>query len=197
MDTHGSELTVSKGVPVPPPAVAAVSDPDAARAEPPVAGPIERPASEDALAVDSAEQPSPALQQLWFAATRREWASLAIVPVGDASAAAAVARQFARMALLHEGRAVPVLDGSELTLRQAASTAEVLSRDAKLCGRAVVVLGPLSTSLAGLSVAKAADAALLCVVLGRSRLDEARRTVEFVGADRFVGCVALKPEELK
>lgn len=43
-----------------------------------------------------------------------------------------------------------------------------------------------------LPVALAADAVLLCVEIGRTRLEDARHTVELIGRDRIIGTVLLR-----
>jgi hypothetical protein len=41
----------------------------------------------------------------------------------------------------------------------------------------------------GLAVAQAADAVVVIADLGRTRLDDVRRTVELVGRERVAGCI--------
>jgi hypothetical protein len=60
-------------------------------------------------------------------------------------------------------------------------------------GRVIVALEPVVSNPFGIAVALAADAALLCITLGETTLDSAKRTVELIGPERFIGCAAVRP----
>lgn len=53
----------------------------------------------------------------------------------------------------------------------------------------IVALEPVIANPLGIAVTLAADVALLCVVLGETSVASAKRTVELVGRERFIGCV--------
>ena len=57
----------------------------------------------------------------------------------------------------------------------------------------IVALEPVVSNPLGIAVALAADAALLCITLGETPLASAKRTVELVGRERFIGCVVWRP----
>ena len=59
-------------------------------------------------------------------------------------------------------------------------------------GRAIIAIRPVMDEPLGLAIAQAADAVVLCVELGRSRLAAARRTIELVGADRVIGALVIR-----
>jgi hypothetical protein len=56
----------------------------------------------------------------------------------------------------------------------------------------IVALDPLVSNQAAIGVAMLADAALLCVRMGKTDSASARRTIELIGRERVLGCVALK-----
>jgi hypothetical protein len=58
-------------------------------------------------------------------------------------------------------------------------------------GLVIVVLESIVSNPAGIPVALAADAALLCIQLGETDFESAERTVELLGESRFVGAVTL------
>jgi hypothetical protein len=58
--------------------------------------------------------------------------------------------------------------------------------------RVVIAVDSPISNPAAIAVARAADAALLAVPLGRGTIADARRTVETVGRVRFVGSIAIK-----
>lgn len=128
-------------------------------------------------------------QEIWFALQQRRWSSLALVPADascDVSALAGAlaeigARQRGRQPLLLSGEALDLVSAAALAARMAAGGEPVL-----------VALDALQSFPAGMAVARAADAAVLCVKRGESRMADARRIVERVGRDRFIGYVVLE-----
>ena len=56
----------------------------------------------------------------------------------------------------------------------------------------IVALEPVVSNPLGIAIALAADAALLCVTLGETPVVSARRTVEMIGRERFLGCVVVR-----
>ncbi|MFP2925817.1 hypothetical protein ACLESO_11480, partial [Pyxidicoccus sp. 3LG] len=63
--------------------------------------------------------------------------------------------------------------------------------------RVVVVLDSLLTHPASLPLALAADGVLLCVALGETDFGSARKTMEYVGPERFVGSVIFPRSKKK
>jgi hypothetical protein len=56
----------------------------------------------------------------------------------------------------------------------------------------VVAVQPVVDQPLGIAVAHAADAVVLCVEMGRTRLASARRTIELIGRDRIIGCFLVR-----
>ncbi len=68
-------------------------------------------------------------------------------------------------------------------------------RDAKLLpplGRAIIAIQPVVDEPLGVAVAQAADAVVLCIEMGKTRVPAVRRTIEIIGADRVVGAVLVR-----
>lgn len=59
-------------------------------------------------------------------------------------------------------------------------------------GKVIVAVQPVITEPLGLAVTQRADAVVLCVEAGRTRLADARRTIELIGRDRIAGCVFVR-----
>ncbi len=59
-------------------------------------------------------------------------------------------------------------------------------------GRAIVAIQPVVDEPLGVAVAQAADAVVLCIELGKTRMAAARRTIDIIGADRLIGAVLIK-----
>ncbi|MFO0583891.1 MAG: hypothetical protein U0229_16590 [Anaeromyxobacter sp.] len=58
--------------------------------------------------------------------------------------------------------------------------------------RLVISIPPVVNEPLGLAVAQFADAVVLTFHLGKTRLSEARRTIELIGRDRIVGCFIVR-----
>lgn len=129
--------------------------------------------------------PSRELQALWFSLAAQEWKSLLLVPARGArsmplgKALVDVARATGAHASLLDatGVALPEIAGLE---REIAVRRE----------RVVVAVDPLDANPAAIGLAASCDAAVLCVQLGDSQLESARRTMERLRV-RFLGCAVL------
>lgn len=142
--------------------------------------------------------PSPELQRLWFALERRAWAFLTVVPAHPGApameAATAVLEAGAPYAStqkihLQDATGISPADAPRLVL-------ELRERVAR-GERVVVVLDSLITRPASLPLALAADGVLLCVTLGETDFGAARKTIEFVGHERFVGSITFPRQQKK
>ncbi len=71
----------------------------------------------------------------------------------------------------------------------AASTGQAIARPAT--GKVIIAVQPVVVEPLGLAVTQAADAAIVCVEMGRTHLASARRTIELVGRERIAGCLLI------
>ena len=137
-------------------------------------------------------QPVPVeLRRLWFAALRREWSSLVVVPAHPGGSALQVAEALVQIGGIHGSRPVRLLDARTLVLKEAAKLVVEMSSWAAAGEVVIVVVDSVVWSETGIPLLLAADAALLCVTLGESDFDSAKRTIELVGRERFLGSVVL------
>lgn len=58
-------------------------------------------------------------------------------------------------------------------------------------GSVIVAIQPVVVEPLGIAIAQAASAVVLCVGLGKSRLASARRTMDLIGPERFVGAYVV------
>ena len=133
-------------------------------------------------------------QQLWFAALQLPWSSLAIVPAQPNLSALAAARALVAVGRLYHQCPVHLIE-AEAT--EPAATGFVISsvKNRVAAGERVVMAvdSPLSNPVA-IPIARAADAALLLVPLGRTRLMLARHTIDSVGREQFIGSIAVESQ---
>jgi hypothetical protein len=142
-----------------------------------------------------------AANALWFAVQTRPWLSLAVLPAGPGGSALSVANALYDVGALVSGGPIRLLDARAVTLATSASFIVNMSSLVSAPGerrtggtqRAVVVLSSVLEQLAGVPIVLAADALVLTVTLGKTRIDDVRRTQELVGADRIIGCVLVPP----
>jgi len=138
------------------------------------------------------------VRDLWLRMLRRGWKSLALVPAAPAGSTQKLARAICSVGAIYRGRGLPLLSASDLTLDSVNPFIYAMSRVGKSQTdqdeeeKLVVMLDSVITNPLGIAVALASDAVLLVIELGKTDERSARRTVELIGRDRFIGSVALK-----
>jgi hypothetical protein len=144
--------------------------------------------------------PSLSMQQLWFSLQRREWTTLVAVPADREMSVMDFGRPLYEVGRLAMGEKLRLLDARDVKLTRTAPlildmTGGGLTHAAggQTGERVLVLIESVLSHPSGVPVALAADAALLCVELGKTSLAAARETVRIVGAQRFLGCITLPP----
>jgi hypothetical protein len=143
--------------------------------------------------------PSLALQQLWFSLHKLEWASLVLVPGDEDGSVINFAQPLFRVAQLAMGDRVRLLDARDVKLNRTAPLILDMSGQTSRAGgasrseRVLVMVESVISHPSGVPIALAADAAVLCVEMGKTSLSAARQTLQILGAQRFIGCVTLPP----
>ena len=143
--------------------------------------------------------PPRSLQRLWFAIQRLEWSTLVVLPAGPEISAHAFGGPLHQVGALAMGDRLRLIDATTVELRETAplildmASASPVRAAAPRNERVMVLLESVLSRPTGIPIALAADAAVLCVELGKTTLASARETIEIVGAQRFVGCVVLPP----
>lgn len=142
------------------------------------------------------------LQELWYTTLRWEWSSLVLVPAHASGSAVWIAKALAEIGIPQQSRAAKInAQGAML-----AATSELVgdlvtqstirsmksSGDRWKAGHTIIAIDPVVSNPAGIPVALSADAVLLCVELGKTDIASARKTVQLIGRERFIGCVIVK-----
>jgi hypothetical protein len=165
--------------------------------------------------------PSRELQELWFATRRREWKSLVVVPASPGSSGLHIAQALGEVGTAIRMSPVQVVNaegmdldriaklvqdisgGDKAEVKEAVWTSGSAARspggwDVPAAGRAppgratIVALDAVADNPLILPLALAADAVLLCVEVGRTKLEDARHSVDLIGRDRLIGCALLR-----
>lgn len=132
-------------------------------------------------------------QLLWLATQKRPWRSLAVVGGSAGVPTLEVANMLAKLSWLYRGQPSSVADFRELSLR----LVEYQLRDLSMQLQAepvtvVVALRSIFENPTVVPVASTVDAAILCIQIGRTSIRAARKTVDTIGRDRFIGTLAVR-----
>jgi hypothetical protein len=132
-------------------------------------------------------------QQQLLPCLKGTWNSLAVIPATPDVSASAIAAVLVEVSQLVRGREARLFSTEGLELSGVARVIVDMTHQVDGGGLAVVVVESVLVKQAGVPVALAADAALLVVTLGVTRVEEAQRTLELLGASRFIGAVTVEP----
>lgn len=166
----------------------------------PAAGPraLERDAARSSRAAAEAralEQKAPEesvdWQRLWLTTLRSPWRSLALVPIGPGIHTLRIAASLAEVGKHHPSGTIVAHDATEVSLATLTSELSALCDRARRTDRSVVALPPLLASPAGIALARAVDALILCISLGESTIAEAEQVLAEIGRDRVLGSVIV------
>jgi hypothetical protein len=128
------------------------------------------------------------LQELWLALSAEPWRLLVLVPADAASSAAGLARSLAAAGKeLGEASVTAIGDGA---LDRGSAVA--LLEGGAASSRVIVAIPPVLVEPRGVVLTRRADAVVVCIERGRTRLADVRRTVELIGGKRFLGCVLVR-----
>jgi hypothetical protein len=131
--------------------------------------------------------------KLWFATQRVPWRSLALVPAGKMPPdfTVEIAVSLVQIGAMHLGSPIRIADGTGVPLNQLAQFMSELEAVQQSEDPVLIALGPTRENPTTVSLARAADAVLLCVPLGQTTTREAKRTLDEIGRDRFIGSAAF------
>jgi len=155
----------------------------------------ESPGSEDKPAKkDSEASSSQQLYQQLLTCMRGTWRSLAVVPAQPGLSARLVADALVAVSGLVRGAAAKLFSAEGLELAGASKVIVDMMTHVEAGGLAIVLLDSVVRKQSGIPIAMAADASLLVVHLGLASTENAQKTVELLGRDKFIGAVTLEHE---
>jgi hypothetical protein len=138
--------------------------------------------------------PSSTLLHLWAMLNQRHrWSSLVVVPSHGGGSGLQTAQAILEVGSKQGTTPIHFLDAEGLELGSAQHVVNEMLAYVEQGDRVVVLIDSVVSNPVGLEVALAADRALLCVTLGDSDYSSARRTLDLIGKERFVGSVTLQP----
>jgi hypothetical protein len=131
-------------------------------------------------------------ERLWLATLRFPWTTLGFVPIGEALATPAIAAALAAVGCHNNEGAVVARDASQVSLATLKSELSSVSTHQESGDRTLVALPRLLASPAGLALARALDALVLCISFGESPIAEAEQVLVDVGRARVLGTVIVR-----
>jgi hypothetical protein len=140
-------------------------------------------------------------QKLWLATQEQErpWRSLALIPAGPGfsnEVMLQIAVTLAHTGMMHLGGAIHVADGTRVRLADMIDFAEEIERCTQNNDMVVIALAAMNDNVTSVSIAQAADCALLCVLRGEMRTAHARKTIQEIGSDHFLGSAMFRRMDL-
>lgn len=143
---------------------------------------------------------NPEIEGLWFRLAHLQWRTLVFVPADEGTSAVEVTTALADVGRrLRAGPVTFLLLSGPMDYAAAGKIVRAVGggRDAAGSseehqeGRLLIAIPPVVTEPLGLAVTEVADAIVLCVERGESRMQSAERTVELIGKDRIIGALML------
>ena len=134
------------------------------------------------------------LQHLWISLQQRSWRSLAVLGAAKGVPTLDTANSLAQIAWWYAGEPSCVFDMRDLSLRLLEHQIRDMAAQLQGGERVFVALRSLSENPTASPLAKAADAVVLCVELGKTDIKSARRAIAAVGRDRFLGTILVSSE---
>jgi hypothetical protein len=129
-------------------------------------------------------------QKLWLSVQGRSWGSLAIVPAGTGGPpdfTLTIAVTLARIGIMHLGVPIHVADATRIPLGYLVQFSEEVRRLKQEGELVLIALAAVTENPVTVSLARAADSSVLCILLETMSSSEAKATVERIGAARFLG----------
>jgi hypothetical protein len=161
------------------------------------------------------------IQELWFVLARQEWTSIVLAPAHPDGSAEEIARSLADVGKHLSDYPVTAITVKLLgpgSARALATLAQHVQRDRERrgfrpkvvdldenetdaveddrvvapAGQLIVAIPPVVVEPLGLAVAHAADKVVLTVDMGKTKMAEARRSIDLIGRDRIAGCFLVR-----
>ena len=123
---------------------------------------------------------------------RGEWHSMVVVPASPLGSGEAVAHALVEVSTLVRGKKAKLFTTEGLEVNDVSRIIVDMMQHIASGGLAIVSIDSVIAAQSGIPVTLAVDVALLVVQLGATHVEDAKRTVELVGAKKFLGAVTLE-----
>lgn len=141
----------------------------------------------------SSATPQQQLSQQLLTCMRGEWQSMVVVPASPEGSGALVAHALAEVSSLVRGKKAKLFSTEGLEVNAVSRIIVDMMQHIGTGGLAIVSIDSVLAEQTGIPVTLAVDVALLVVQLGVTETVDAKRTVELIGAKKFLGAVTHEP----
>jgi hypothetical protein len=131
------------------------------------------------------------MQHLWLGLEKKPWRSLAVVSASKGVETLSAANSLAKIAWWYTGVPTCVFDMRDLSLRLLEHQLRDMASQLHGGERIFIALRSTSENPTAVPLAQAADAAVLCVELGKTDMKAAERTLDAVGRQKFLGTILV------
>jgi hypothetical protein len=128
---------------------------------------------------------------MWISVVQRPWSSLVVVPTEAPLSPRLAASALAEIGTLHDLGEFETIDAVGASGGEGLQLARSLAERVALGKRVVVLVAPLTQTMAGFPLVTASERALLLLRYG-SGMATAQATVDLIGKDKILGAVALR-----
>jgi len=132
------------------------------------------------------------LQNMWLALQKKTWRVLAVVPSMREIASLEVASAIAEVAWQYRGEPTVVVDLRDITLRLVDYHKKQIDEHIKRGDCVIIALASIQQNPTTITLAKAADTAVLVVSMNETPMKAAVKTVEDIGHDKFAGTIVAR-----
>jgi hypothetical protein len=145
------------------------------------------------------EEPTREHQTLWFALAHKGLVSVVLVPTDVGQAVGPLAAALSRVGQRLGDNPVTAIVGEVIDYEFVKRASDIIAMTGKTPHKrpgaspleVIVTVRPVTAAPLGLAVIQAADAAVLCIRMGRSRLSSVRETVALIGREKVAGWVVV------
>lgn len=129
---------------------------------------------------------------IWFSLAEHDWRSLVLVPSERTASAVVTARALGAVGDAYEEHGVRVIEAERETPGAVREVIRQLAERNSAGLRTIVLVSSPLLDVNAIPIARAVDAAVLVVPLGTTSLRDARRVLQLIGRDRFIGSIAIR-----
>lgn len=129
--------------------------------------------------------------QLWFAIQRHTWTTLAVVPAAPTRGGRRAAIFLAMAGRRYHESSVEFVDGTRVDPDDIGSVIAEAAAAASGGAQVIVAVDSPLVNPASVPIVRAIGVALLVVPLGETTVSDARRTIESIGREQFIGSITV------
>jgi hypothetical protein len=134
------------------------------------------------------------LQRIWLSTQRHAWRTLALVPVDEGVSAYEAASLITTLGV-HHGESIHLADLRGLRLNRVPAFLQVCALMVSRGQRVVFATRSINDNLATIPLARAAEAVILCVAIGSTRIGLVEDAIAQIGKERFIGSMLIRRSE--